>query len=349
MSEKEQQYLQLASQHTEAELAEILHIGRRTVRRYAQNTGIKPKINKYRDRTPEEWAEAFKSEYGDELILIGPMTKDSRGKLHSKCRCSTCGHEWTIHVQSKLREKTRCMRCDRGNHGNKYSEQDVENMMNQVYKDQWKLIQYGHYSQKDSVIQCTICGAKIEVKLADFIKTTTMRCTNCQTGSFGEYVIATTLRYNNVPFEREKQINVNGKKYRIDFLIDSKIGLEYSGAQHYEPGLYYNPDVNRGVELKKAWCLSQGYRFVEIRASYDIDQIIADVNNSTGLKLNRPTPEFFRTANPDIETVLTYMKTHSMRQTIKDLHVSSSKIKKYVYLSGYKSVSDWQSENKADT
>lgn len=43
------------------------------------------------------------------------------------------------------------------------------------------------------------------------------------------------------------------------------------------------------------------------------------------------------------------MKTHSARQTMKDLNISVTKIRKYVILDGYQSISDWQSANKIDT
>lgn len=201
---------------------------------------------------------------------------------------------------------------------------------------------------KNSTIRCRLCGHEQAVNLNDFINTTTRRCTNCQTGSFGEYVIATTLLYNGISFDRELRVDIDDKHYRLDFLIQHRLALEYSGMQHFKQGLYYNEAINDGVQKKREWAKSNGYAFIELIATYDIDNIIDDLSKALDLHLQKPTLDFFKQHNPDAATVLDYMRTHSMRQTMKDLSVPSSKIKTYVRLSGYTSVSAWQAENKTD-
>lgn len=47
MTENKQKYLELTSEHTERELAQILNVNTRTIRRYAQEFGIKPKPTHY--------------------------------------------------------------------------------------------------------------------------------------------------------------------------------------------------------------------------------------------------------------------------------------------------------------
>lgn len=346
MTERKKQYLELADDHTEPELATLLKVAPQTIRRYAKELGVKPKPVKFRNEPPSVWKQRFDSQFAGRIEIKGDLYRAKAGHLSATCKCLSCQTEWTANINAKINSNTGCIVCDKGNHGNKYDEQTVTAMMNKIYAGQWILVTYGHYSKKDSVIRCSLCGYEHVVKLANFIKTTTMRCTKCQTGSFGEHVIANTLLYNNIPFEREKTIKISNHKYRLDFLIDNQVGLEYSGSQHFEKGLYYNDEINKGVALKRKWCIERGYRFVELTASYDVQRIVDNVAMILNVELKTPTSDFFKSHNPDMQSVLTYMKTHSARQTMKDLHIPVTKIKKFVYLAGYKSISDWQSDTK---
>lgn len=346
MTAEKQKYLDLCAQHTTSELAELIGVKPHSIRRYAREFGIRPKTSKGMNHSLEWWEERFAEEFEGEIKLDGPLYRNKSGHVCGTCVCLKCGHKWKMtQIGQKIEQHTLCDKCTKGNHGNRYSKAEVEGMLNQNYPGQYEILEYGHYSQKDSVIRCRLCGTEKTVNLADMILTTTMRCTTCQTGSFGEYVIATALLYNNVPFEREKQITINGQSCRLDFLIDDKIALEYSGLQHFEKGLYYNEKINQRVEMKKAWALENGYVFIEQLATYTFQEIITDLNRLAGMSLKLPTPEFIKQSNPGIDAVLDYMRTHSSRQTSKDLHVSIAKIRNFVSLAGYRSVSDWQSEH----
>lgn len=346
MTPAKQRYPELADSCTCAEIAETIGITQSSVRRYAHEFGIRPKPGKFTNIPEEQWVERFNEAYAGRLELVTEPAKSKNGHLKAKCRCLRCRKEWTICIQEKIRTMTGCNYCDKGNHGNRYDQSEAETMLNKHYTGQWRIVHYGHYSEKDSVIKCTLCGTEQTVKLADMIATTTCRCTVCQTGSFGEYVIATTLAANCIPFEREKRIDVGKNRYRLDFMIDSHIGLEYSGAQHFEPGLYHKESINEGVEKKRAWCIKNGYEFYELRAVYDVPEIVQMLSNVLQRDLSIPSPDDFRRTNPDMVTVLCYMKSHSARQTNKDLHVSIAKIRKYVKLDGYPSIAAWQAANK---
>lgn len=348
ITEKKQKYIELAEKHNEQELAEILQVNARTIRRYAKELNVRPKPTKYTNISLSVWKQKFNELYNGRLELKDPIYRDKRGHVRATCKCLQCQTEWVANINEKIRIKTGCILCDKGNHGNKYDEDTVRTMLNKQYDEQWELVSYGHYSEKDSIIRCTLCNHEQLVKLSDFINSTTMRCIQCQTGSFGEYIIANTLLYNKISFSREKTIRINNHRYRLDFLINDEIALEYSGLQHFNKGLYYNEKINTGVLLKQTWCEKQGYKFIEIIASYDIKQIVKDLSKILQINLQTPTPEFFRHNNPDIQTVLTYMKTHSSRKTAKDLNIPITKLRKYIFLNGYQSISAWQADNKID-
>lgn len=345
MTQNESKYLALAENHTERELSELLSVNPREIRRYAKSTGVKPKPTCYQNHTLEWYKSEFDKQYAGKLELTSEITRGPGGHPKAMCRCLSCGTQWRTDIAAKLRTKNGCVKCDKGNHGNRYNEKTVTDMLNRSYENQWKLIQYGHYSKKDSVIQCQLCGRKQIVKLDDFINTTTKRCTFCQTGSFGEYVISNTLLYNGISFTREAEVCIEGHKYRIDFIINN-IALEYSGRQHFEKGRYYNEAINSGVDIKRQWAKANGYEFVEMHEHRYMSDIIKHLSEVLDTELQTPTPEFFARNYPDMKTVLSYMRTHSARATHTRLNVPITKIKKYVYLAGYPSISAWQADNK---
>lgn len=337
-------YKKIAKQFTTNELMCKLQCSRQTINRYAKQTNIKPKRSKMTNRSTNEWKIDFNKKFQNKLHIEGNVIRIN-GHCIATIQCERCNHQWTSTLSQKMNYNTGCPVCDKGNHGNKYTVQEVEELLNTNYTKQWSVIKYGHYSQKDSTIRCNLCNTEITVNLSNFINTTTKRCTTCQTGSFGEYVIANILNYNNVPFVREKTIYENGHKYRIDFFVQEHIGIEYSGAQHFEKGLYYNEEITKGVKIKERWCKTKGYEFHEIKAKDDITYIIKTLENILKQTLKYPTADFFANNNPGMKRTLAYMKKHSARQTMKDLHLPVSRLKKYVKLQGYDSISDWQSEN----
>lgn len=345
MTDNYARYITLATKHTEKEIASILNVGERSIRRYAFKTGVRPKANKYREKTNVEWLELFNQTYQGSLS-IEHVERDHYGRPTADITCLLCGVIWQARLSDKLTNETGCIVCDKGNYGNRYTAEQVTDFLNEQHANQWELVVYGKYSQKNSTIKCLLCKNVQVVNLADMINTTSQRCTNCQTGSFGEYIIRNTLRFNEIPFESEVRIDVGHNRYRLDFLIDNTIALEYSGLQHFEPGRYFNHAVNQGVIAKEQWAIDNDFVFHEIIAKRKMADIIGDLGSVLGQALATPTPEFFATSDEAMVTVLNHMSTHSARQTCRDLQIPITKIQKYVQLAGYKSISAWQGENQ---
>ena len=341
-------YVQIAENYTSNELAKLLGVSETSIKRYAKETGVqfKPKI--HRHRSTEEWRKRFEDEYAGKIELTkGPIRDKQKGKWQASYKCLQCGHEWSGDLASKISAHTGCPKCNEGRHGNAYTQDEVLSMLNADFKGQWEIMEYGRYSKPESTIRCTLCGRVQEkVNLANFIRTTSRRCTQCQTGSFGEYVIANTLQYNEIPFERERKIRINNHIYRLDFLINNQIALEYSGNQHFdETTLYYREYIIENMRYKKEWAEKHGYQFVEMRYERLMTSIVQKLSEIIEMPLKTPTPEFFKKNNPTMAQTLEYMLTHSMRQTMTDLNIPSSKIKNYVRLDGYPSVLAWQLAN----
>ena len=338
-------YRNLAPDHTENELAAILGVGRRTIRRYAQRTRVRPKVDVYRRRTLPEWVALFNESYRGRMTVCGP-TRDAAGHVIGNITCNRCSSQWVAKLAAKVKRQTGCIRCDKGNRGNAYGVQEVTELLNEHHAGQWEVVSYGRYSHRESVIRCTLCGIFRDVNLADMINTTSRRCTNCQTGSFGEHVIRHTLRFNKIPFRSEVPIRIRSRRLRLDFLIEDRLALEYSGLQHFEAGAYFNEDINRGVRSKELWAIEQGYSFHEMVAKKTMIAIIADLTLVLERRLETPTAEFFAASDEVMTQVLTYMETHSARQTERDLQVSRTRIQRYIRLAGFESISAWQAENR---
>ena len=63
------------------------------------------------------------------------------------------------------------------------------------------------------------------------------------------------------------------------------------------------------------------------------------------MELTTPPSDYLKHYSPDMTTTLDYLSTHSARQTMRDLNIPVTKLKHYVSLQGYHSISDWQNDN----
>lgn len=337
-------YKKLAPNHTENELSKMIGVANRTIRRYSQQTGIPFKSTNYKNKSLSEWKLLFDSTFAGKLIVTD-LQKTKNGKVEGKITCCNCNTSWRCRLSDKIKKKTLCISCSQGNCGNKYTHDTVLSMLNSTQANHWDLIEYNSYSKLNNKIKCLFCDNVQVVNLSNFINTTTKRCPFCESGSFGEFIIASTLRYNNISFEREFVVSSSTKsKLRIDFMT-SRCAIEFNGEQHDNPGLYYNSKINNGMILKEQWCINNNISYEIISWTTDIDEIISKLSDKLKLKLKKPTPEYFSKSTPKMKQVLEYMKTNSARSTSKDLNIPTSKLKKFVKLAGYSSISDWQNSN----
>lgn len=348
-----QQYKTLAPHHTLKELMSIIGVSKGQILNYKRKTGVNYKPNPtFTRRNVNQWASRFNEMYDSEMVATNPLkVNNDKGYQIILCDvlCLRCNNIYRVNIIPKVSKRTKCMYCDKGRHGNHYTHDEVEIKLNEFHKNHWSLIEYNDYSKKNSTIKCNLCDNTQIVNLSNFINTTTRRCTICETGSFGEYIIKTTLLFNNIHFQQEFVIMKNDVRTRLDFLIThpetkALIGIEYSGKQHFEEGCYFNKNINDNVEYKAQWLHDNGYDFHEIAATYNIEELISVLSEKLNYKLKRPTPEFISRI-PNLKSTLDYMLTHSARQTMRDLGISRDKIGLFVKIAGYDSVSHFQKSN----
>lgn len=337
-------YKKIAPKYTKNELADILGVKPKTVVAYRKQTGIKFKLSGHDNRTLDDWKEQFEKVYHGQLKLLKIWKTSSYG-VSGIIYCPICHRTMVIKaIRAKIRKGTRCPYCYRriDNSGNQFSAQQVINKLNSQCADHWILVKYGHYSQKDNIIRCQYCGYQQRVNLSDFINTTTMRCVHCETGSFGEFIIKTCLQFNHIPFKQEYTIS-GRHKYRIDFLIDHRIAIEYNGMQHYDPTHKQYQAITQGMKAKRNWCKTHHIKFIEIKYDKRASIIINRLNTVLGMSLRTPTPEFYKAHNPDIVKVLDALKIKSSRKVMEQFHIPVTKLRYYVMVDGCDSISQWQS------
>ena len=227
------------------------------------------------------------------------MFRKKDGKVYGNVQCKKCGYTWTCQINNKIKNKTICPNCTSGNFGNKYTFDEVNKMINKRYKNHWTLIEYNHYSRKDSIIECNNCKSKFTVKLSEFINKHSQRCAKCERYSTGEYIIANILLFNNIHFIPQYPILINNQKLRVDFFINEQLFLEYNGEQHYiqdDYGFYtkeYLKKINENMSKKKLYAKNIDIPFYEMKYSRNQTKILLTLSKILDKKLKMPTPDFF--------------------------------------------------------
>ena len=170
-------------------------------------------------------------------------------------------------------------------------------------------------------------------------------CRNCEIGSYGEYMVATILKTNNIPYKREFVVEFTDRIGRIDFVTDT-LAIEYNGEQHYDTSsIFYSERINETYNMKRQWALQNGYQFIELNGK-DATEIYKQIVDQSGLKLTEPTADDFAQHNNNIVEVLHYLETHTKAETAKHFNISENRIYKFVQLIGYENVREWRKTHK---
>lgn len=98
-------------------------------------------------------------------------------------------------------------------------------------------------------------------------------------------------------------------------------------------------------QQKRQWCKAHNITYLEQRYSKTMQSIILDLSKILQLSLKTPSSTYLQHYSNEMNEILAYLSTHSARQTMKDLNVPVTKLRHYVSLQGYLSISDWQREN----
>lgn len=108
--------------------------------------------------------------------------------------------------------------------------------------------------------------------------------------SKGQDKVRNLLYSNNVPFQQEYSVIINGRTHRFDFLVYKDNGLkyfiEYDGEQHFKPVKQWGGEA--GLKERQArdkekneWCKSNGYELIRIPYTIQNEVTIQDLQPET--------------------------------------------------------------------
>ncbi len=138
-----------------------------------------------------------------------------------ECECLNCGKISSRRMSDYLRDRG-CPYCA---NNQLLIKEEYQNLLGEEYTI------LGEYKGKEHpvLLRHNLCG---------FCYTRNARhytCPKCS-GSKGEKSIAFWLEQNNIKYEREYRVNIQGHILRFDFYIPNKdIFIEYQGEQHFKP------------------------------------------------------------------------------------------------------------------
>lgn len=129
------------------------------------------------------------------------------------------------------------------------------------------------------------CGAETVVKGGALRSGNTTSCGCIR--SKGERAICNLLASENIPFEREYIVPIDGHNYRFDFRVRENYCIEFDGSQHFEATRSgWNTEENfqdtqRRDAIKNAWCREHNIPLIRIPYTHLKDLCIDDLKLET--------------------------------------------------------------------
>lgn len=184
----------------------------------------------------------------------------------TKFKCLTCNHEWITTPQTLMKAVIGCPVC-----GKNFQSQQCRKTHEQFVKElsliNSKIQILGKYETNIVPIKCKclICGKEFEMTPAHLLQG--YGCKICNK-SLGERTIINILEEFEIPYEHQKYININDKRFFIDFCVN-ETWIEYNGIQHYESLEYFGGEtrylqqVDRDQQLRY-YCQTNNIHLIEI-------------------------------------------------------------------------------------
>lgn len=168
------------------------------------------------------------------------------------------------------------------------------------------------------------------------------RCPMCNqnTGgmSIGEKLVYQVLQGNNITFEREKSVYIDGNRYSFDFYFEikefgytDKFFIEYDGIQHYHD---FNGSMAGKLEqrrnkdlIKDRYARDNNIQMIRIPwLNNTIDKVLFVINGETGLNLQKVDVDL-----PSIQEIADYYLTHSNKETMDKFNIGYNTVLRYFH------------------
>lgn len=200
------------------------------------------------------------------IIRIGDITNISVME-DIDWKCLICNKIWATSANSVLYCNSGCVKCSKR-----------EEITNIIFDERIKYKQLTRITEicntyEYAKFNCNKCDYNWWALPGNILYHNT-GCPMCKQ-SIGERTIYEILKFNNINFESQYKIYINGgifneRPKRIDFYLrDYNLFIEYNGMQHYEKSFFNNKEVDfekqilRDVQIKN-YCITNSIQLLEI-------------------------------------------------------------------------------------
>lgn len=212
-------------------------------------------------------------QHGDEWEILSDLG-DIKASDMIECRCKKCGKINSKGIYDYLKGiHCTCSRWD-----------CEEKFLNECSDEYIPLDPITHYRNRVRIQHC--CGFQYSVNIQSFINGGS-KCPKCSKNhSHGENKIKRWLDKNDIEYEMEYPVILDGHALRFDFYLPAlDLFIEFQGKQHYEPSPFFDsatPFEQRKYydNLKRDYCKE---KLIEI-PYFQIDEI----DNILSSKVQRP-------------------------------------------------------------
>lgn len=210
--------------------------------------------------------------------------KDYTSLEYITIKCNNCGHKRTFNIRTFRNNPVwECPRCNKAKV--RFTKEEIAKAIKNNNNNRISLLKLdeNYKNSKDKIyLKCNDCGFIWKIR-ADRAIEEKVKCPKCyKTYSKGELAISDFLNQNKIKYEKEYSLP-NGQ--RLDFyLLDSKIAIEFDGAQHFEANSFFGGEEafekrKKYDKIKNEYCKNNNIEL--IRISY------RDYNNIENILIQR--------------------------------------------------------------
>lgn len=150
--------------------------------------------------------------------------------------------------------------------------------------------------------------------------------------SHGERLIYSILSGNNIDFEREYSVRINGNLHKFDFYLElnnKKYFIEYDGKQHFKDSTGYLvgklSKQQRKDRIKDQYALDNSIIMVRIPYTENtVSKVVRMINNKMGLDLHK-----VKVNAPKKQEVLDYYLNNGRKETVDRFMIDFTTICRY--------------------
>lgn len=206
--------------------------------------------------------------------LIDDLSQYTNSQQHIYTRCKLCGR---IQEGKRVYDYYAGKQCYCQTRGT----QKPPDILQAQLAGEYELLEQ-YTNTEDELLFKHKCGNIVKARVANIIRGHIV-CPKCQVISKGQEQIKTYLDEQNILYQQEYRVIIDGIIFRYDFFLPEKnIMIEYNGEQHYRPVEHFGGEEKflqrqKYDAIKANYCIEQGIPLYVIRYDEDIKTRLSEV------------------------------------------------------------------------